>query len=67
MTEKKKQQFTPLQIMGVFWTTFGIVVMITAYAPATRVGKITDLLSGGILLIIGIIALLKGKVKTCEK
>ena len=64
---KDKKMLSPLQIMGIFWITFGLVVMITAYAPPTLIGKITDLIAGGVLLIIGIISVLKGKVKTCEK
>lgn len=64
---KEKKMLSPLQVMGIFWLTFGAVVMITSYAPTTLVGKVTDLLSGGILLIIGIISVIKGKVKTCEK
>lgn len=65
--DKEKKMLSPLQIMGIFWLTFGAVVMITAYAPTTMIGKVTDLIAGGVLLIIGIIALVKGKVKTCEK
>jgi hypothetical protein len=64
---KDKKMLSPLQIMGTFWITFGLVVMITAYAPTTLVGKVTDLISGGVLFIIGLISVLKGKVKTCEK
>ena len=56
---KDKKMLSPLQIMGIFWITFGLVVMITAYAPPTLIGKVTDLISGGVLLIIGIISVFR--------
>jgi putative Mn2+ efflux pump MntP len=61
MPENKKQEFEPLEIMGLFWTVFGIIIILAAYFPPTWVGKITNIIAGSLLLGIGLIALLKGR------
>jgi hypothetical protein len=58
--ENQKRGLNPLEVMGIFWMAFGVVVMIAVYAPPTWMGKLVNLLSGLTLFVIGIIAFFKG-------
>ena len=62
-----KKTFEPLQILGVFWTLFGIVVLFATFfveatpqVPAVR-GIVTNLIAGALLLAVGLGSYLKGK------
>ncbi len=62
-----KKTFEPLQILGVFWILFGIVVLCATFfvqetpqVPAIR-GIVTNLIAGGLLLAVGLGSYLKGK------
>ncbi|MCK4304618.1 MAG: hypothetical protein KAY24_10315 [Candidatus Eisenbacteria sp.] len=60
---KGDKGLNPLQVIGIFWIALGIIMVIAVYAPPTVVGKVANLTAGGILLAIGLIALLKGTRK----
>ena len=53
----------PLEVMGLFWIALGIIMVVAVYAPPTMFGKLTNLAAGVIFLVIGLIALLKGRGK----
>ena len=50
-----------LELMGVFLGVFGLIVMVAMVFADTGTGKIADLLVGGTLLTLGIIAFIKGR------
>ena len=56
----KKDVFEPLHAIGIFWSLFGIIVLIGIFFSATNLGKITNSICGAILLFSGIGAFLKG-------
>lgn len=63
----KKQTFEPLEIMGVFWLFFGIVVLFatlfvkgTENVPLMR-GIVTNIIAAGLLLAAGIFSIVKGR------
>ena len=63
----QKQTFEPLEIMGVFWLFFGIVVLLATFfvkgtdnVPLMR-GIVTNIIAAGLLLAAGIFSILKGK------
>ena len=63
-----KKNFEPLIIVGVFWSVFGVVVLFatlfvreTAQVPLLR-GVVTNLIAGTLLLGVGVISILKGRV-----
>jgi predicted metal-binding membrane protein len=62
-----KKEFEPLEIMGVFWIFFGIVVLLatifvkgTENVPLIR-GVVTNIIAGLLLLIAGVFSFLKGR------
>ncbi|UCE40646.1 MAG: hypothetical protein JSV17_14530 [Candidatus Aminicenantes bacterium] len=62
-----KQAFEPLEIMGVFWLFFGIVVLLATFfvkgtenVPLMR-GIVTNIIAAALLLAAGIFSILKGK------
>jgi hypothetical protein len=62
-----KQIFEPLEIMGVFWLFFGIVVLLATFfvkgtenVPLMR-GIVTNIIAAGLLLAAGIFSILKGR------
>jgi hypothetical protein len=64
---EQKQTFEPLEIMGVFWLFFGIVVLLATFfvkgtenVPLMR-GIITNIIAAVLLLAAGIGSILKGK------
>lgn len=65
--KETRQVFEPLEIMGVFWLFFGIVVLLgtffvkgTANVPIVR-GVITNIIASSLLLAAGIFSILKGR------
>lgn len=48
-----KKIFSPLKIVGLFWLFLGGVVLLSAIFPPTKIGKIVDLLAGGLLVLMG--------------
>ena len=62
----------PLTIIGVFWTLFGIFILIatffvegSTYVTAAQ-GRATNLISAALLLTIGIVCLVRGRKKPQE-
>lgn len=63
----QKQTFEPLEIMGVFWLFFGIVVLLATFfvkgtenVPLMR-GIVTNIIAAALLLAAGIFSILKGR------
>lgn len=51
-------------MVGIFWLLLGGVVFVSAVFPPTKIGKIVDLIAGGMLLLMGAFFLfLSQKVK----
>jgi hypothetical protein len=77
--DTKKQEvettktFEPLEIMGVFWLAFGIIVLIgTFFVRANPLvpllhGVVTNIIAGGLLLGAGISCILKGRANKRKK
>jgi hypothetical protein len=64
---EQKQTFEPLEIMGVFWLFFGIVVLLATFfvkgtenVPLMR-GIVTNIIAAALLLAAGIFSILKGR------
>jgi len=62
-----KEIFEPLEIMGVFWLFFGIVVLLATFfvkgtenVPLMR-GIVTNIIAAALLLGAGIFSILKGR------
>ncbi len=62
-----KQTFEPLEIMGLFWLFFGIVILLATFfvkgtenVPLLR-GIVTNIFSAVLLLAAGIFSILKGR------
>jgi len=62
-----KQTFEPLEIMGVFWLFFGLVVLFATFfvkgtenVPLMR-GIVTNIIAAALLLAAGIFSILKGR------
>jgi predicted metal-binding membrane protein len=63
----QKQAFEPLEIMGIFWLFFGIVVLLATFfvrgtenVPLMR-GIVTNIIAAVLLLAAGIFSILKGR------
>lgn len=70
---KEKQTFEPLEIMGVFWLFFGIVVLLATFfvkgtenVPLMR-GVVTNIIAACLLLAVGIFSILKGRANKRRK
>lgn len=66
-TREPEKKFEPLEVMGIFWLVFGIIVLIstifvkaTPQVPLIR-GVVTNIIAGLLLLVAGILSILKGK------
>ena len=64
---EQKQTFEPFTILGVFWSAFGVIVLVATFfvketpqVPLLR-GMVTNLIAGSLLLGVGVAALLKGR------
>ncbi len=68
-----KKTFEPLIILGVFWSLFGVVVLVaTAFVEATPQvplmrGVVTNLIAGSLLLGVGAVSVLKGRANQRRK
>ena len=67
--ENKMKEFQPLNIIGIFWLFFGVLVLFstffikgTAYIPL-NIAIITNILVGLTLFTVGFISLYKAKKK----
>lgn len=66
-TEPEKK-FEPLQIMGIFWLVFGIIVLASTFfvegtprVPLVR-GVVTNVLAGLLLLGAGVLCIVRAKI-----
>ncbi len=64
---EQKQTFEPLEIMGMFWLFFGIVILLATFfvkgtdkVPLMR-GIVTNIIAAALLLSAGIFSILKGR------
>ncbi len=64
---RPKQVFEPLEIMGIFWLFFGMVVLLATFfvkgtenVPLMR-GIVTNIIAAVLLLAAGIFSILKGR------
>jgi hypothetical protein len=62
-----KKTFEPFMILGVFWSAFGLVILVATFfvretpqVPVMR-GVVTNLIAGALLLGVGIACILKGR------
>jgi len=70
---EQKKEFEPLEIMGLFWLFFGIVVLLATFfvkgtenVPLMR-GIVTNILASFLLLAAGVFSLLKGRANKRRK
>jgi len=63
----EKKTFEPFMILGVFWSLFGLIVLVATFfvretpmVPLLR-GVVTNLIAGALLLGVGVAALVKGR------
>ncbi len=70
---EQKKDFEPLEIMGLFWLFFGIVVLLATFfvkgtenVPEIR-GIVTNILAAILLLAAGVFSLLKGRANKRRK
>jgi hypothetical protein len=68
-----KKTFEPFMIIGVFWSVFGLVVLVATFfvretpqVPVLR-GVVTNLIAGSVLLGVGIACILKGRADRRKK
>ncbi len=67
--KEEKEEFDPLFIMGIFWLSFGVIVLFATFfiTDMPLVPKfesiVTNVSAGMILLIAGILCLLKARNK----
>ncbi len=64
---EQKKTFEPFTILGVFWSAFGVIVLVATFfvketpqVPLLR-GIVTNLIAGSLLLGVGVAALFKGR------
>ena len=65
--ENKKEIFEPLHAIGLFWTFFGIIVLLGVFISETNLGKLMNGICGAILLFSGVGAFLKGNYNKKKK
>jgi hypothetical protein len=68
-----EKDFEPLEIMGLFWLFFGIIVLVATFfvkgtenVPLMR-GIVTNIIAAGLLLTAGLLSFLKGRQKKRKK
>ena len=61
MSDHNRLEFQSLQLMGLFLSVFGIIMIVAVIFPEDMQGKITNLIAGIVLLGIGLSAVLKGR------
>jgi prolipoprotein diacylglyceryltransferase len=64
-----EKKFEPLQIMGIFWLVFGIIVLASSFfveptpqVPLVR-GIVTNIIAGVLLLGAGVLCIVKARIK----
>jgi len=67
VSAERKLEFQSLQLIGLFLSVIGIIMIIAIIFPENLEGKITNLIAGLILLGFGIGAFLKGKSHKVKK
>jgi hypothetical protein len=67
-TLEPEKKFEPLQIMGIFWLVFGIIVLASTFfvegtprVPLVR-GIVTNIIAGLLLLGAGVLCIIKAKI-----
>jgi predicted benzoate:H+ symporter BenE len=67
-TLEPEKKFEPLQIMGIFWLVFGIIVLASTFfveatpqVPLVR-GVVTNIIAGLLLLGAGVFCIIKAKI-----
>ena len=72
-SEDVKKTFEPLIIVGIFWSLFGVVVLVatafvrgTPQVPLMR-GVVTNLIAGSLLLGVGVASVLRGRANQRRK
>lgn len=70
---EQKKTLEPFTILGVFWSLFGLVVLVATFfvretpqVPVLR-GVVTNVIAGSLLLGVGIACLLKGRADRRKK
>lgn len=58
----KREEFEPLQAIGIFWIVFGVLVLIGIFYSRTGIGKIANGICGGVLLAVGLFSFFKGLI-----
>lgn len=58
----KVREFEPLQAIGIFWTSFGVLILIGILFSKTQIGRMTNGICGGILLAVGLFCYIKGRI-----
>ncbi len=53
-----KKEFSPFRIIGLFWLLLGGVVLVSVVFPPTKIGKIVNLIAGGLLFLMGVFFIL---------
>ena len=68
-TLEPAQKFEPLQMMGIFWLVFGIIVLVASFfveatpqVPLVR-GVVTNIIAGLLLLGAGVFCIVKARIK----
>lgn len=72
-TTEEKREFEPLEIMGIFWLVFGIVVLAATFfvnstpqVPRIR-GIVTNIIAGVLLFGAGLFSYLKARSNKHKK
>ena len=64
--EQRKKDFDALLIMGLFLGVFGLAVLVAVFYTPTFHGRVVNLISGGVLVLIGAGAIYKGRFSKRE-
>lgn len=48
-----KKMYSPLRIVGLFWLALGGFVLLASVFPPTFMGKVVNLVAGGLLVLMG--------------
>ncbi len=68
-----KKVFQPLEIIGIFWVVFGVIVLFaTFFVKATPQvprlhGIVTNIIAGLLLLAVGLACVIKGRANKRKK
>jgi xanthine/uracil permease len=48
-----KKTYSPMKIVGTFWLIMGGFVLLASIFPPTVMGKVVNLIAGGLLVLMG--------------